>query len=80
VTGPTGFEAPFVRASLFTGDVAIYHRDGVDWIDAPLPRRFHRCVAQTVGWDFFEKVERCACGAMRVNGRGGWGFKNERRS
>jgi len=52
---------------------------GVPWYNAPLPRRWHRCRRQTYGWIGMDYVERCACGAMRLSGRGGWMDKNERR-
>lgn len=60
-------------------DIDIQHVDGVAWYDAPLPPRLHRCQTQTSGWlRILTKVERCACGAMRVDGNG-WANKNERR-
>jgi hypothetical protein len=53
-------------------------RDGVDWIDAPLPRRWHRCVPQLWGWMDLETVYRCACGAISHDGRY-WSERNSRR-
>jgi hypothetical protein len=62
------------------GDVALWNRDGVPWPDAPLPPRFHRCKAQTAGWtNWFEFIERCACGAARMNRHPLWINKNETR-
>lgn len=55
-------DAPEVR-------VFIEDLDGVSWREAPIPRRWHRCWAQTrgvIGGDF---IMRCACGAIR---RGQW--------
>lgn len=47
------------------GRTEIWHLRGVAWWDAPIPRRWHRCTAQTRGTiNYFEKVERCACGAF----------------
>lgn len=53
---------------------ASMHRDGVAWYDAPLPRRWHHCFAQSS----LNGVQRCPCGAM--NRGAGWAFKNERRN
>jgi hypothetical protein len=52
-------------------------RDGVDWIDAPLPRRWHRCQAQVRGW-LRGPVARCACGSISQDGRH-WLRRNSRR-
>ena len=45
----------------------VWHLDGIDWYDAPAPRRWHRCRAQTKGRDILPGgngwVYRCACGA-----------------
>lgn len=63
-----------------TGRTSVEHRDGIDWFHAPIPRRLHRCTAWTVGWfNWFSKVERCACGAIRHDGRGHWAERNSRR-
>lgn len=51
---------------------------GVNWADAPLPSRWHRCTAQTRGWIGLDYTERCACGASRHE-RGPWIRKNETR-
>jgi hypothetical protein len=47
----------------------IEHVGGVAWYQAPIPRKWHRCRAQTRGWVRLYGVERCACGAIRLNGR-----------
>lgn len=56
----------------------IFHLDDLPWSQAPLPRRLHRCRVQTRGWDHFRLIERCACGAIRLDGRG-WLDRNSRR-
>ena len=53
--------------------------DGIDWADAPLPRRWHRCRAQTRGWIGLSYVERCPCGGTRLEPRGRWMEKNQTR-
>jgi hypothetical protein len=51
----------------------LYHRDGVPWFDATKPRRFHRHTVQTYAYvDYFTLIERCACGATRIDGRSRW--------
>jgi hypothetical protein len=55
-----------------------HHVNGVGWNEAPLPSRFHRCWGQTTGWQGLTRVERCACGAIRLDGRG-WSERNARR-
>lgn len=55
------------------------HLNGVKWFDAPLPRWWHRCAAQTRAWSGMTRVERCACGAARIDG-GSWINKNETRN
>lgn len=66
--------------SMFDLDVDMKHKDGIEWFDAPLPPRLHKCFAQTEGWIGFDQVLRCACGAMR-NPRFGktWMDVNSRR-
>jgi hypothetical protein len=59
--------------------IQMEHVGGVPWWAAPVPRRWHRCRAQTRGWRYFDEVERCACGAIRRNGRS-WLERNARRS
>lgn len=62
------------------------HFHGVPWHEAALPRRWHKCFPQTVGWVGYyglTPVHRCACGATRTNpgflADTGWQSKNERR-
>ena len=55
------------------------HLNGVPWFEAPTPRRWHRCRAQTIGWLGFEQVERCACGAIRGGGYRTWLERNSSR-
>lgn len=51
---------------------SMIHRDGVAWHDAPVPRRWHRCRAQTEAYDGGNReiVKRCPCGAITINKRG----------
>lgn len=58
-----------------------HHRDGIPWYDAPVPRRWHRCWPQTTGSTrTIARVERCACGATRLDGPGHpWIDRNSRR-
>ncbi len=60
--------------------IEMEHLDGIPWHEAPLPRRLHLCRAQTIGYvNYFDVIERCACGAIRRGGKGFWLEKNERR-
>ena len=52
--------------------------DGVHWIDAPLPRRLHRCAAQSRGYFNGRLARRCACGAI-AGAFGPWLNRNSRR-
>lgn len=68
-----------------TSVLRIEHRGGVEWFDAPVPRRWHRCKAQTtaelLGPEGFETVKRCVCGAITINMRGEkdhWSRRNTR--
>lgn len=51
-------------------DLRLEHKDGIWWFDAPIPRRIHKCWAQTTAYDILglREVERCACGAIRMDG------------
>jgi len=67
-----GFEDPF-------GKTMIEHLDGVPWHQAPKPRRWHRCWPQTRGWmNYFTTVDRCACGAVRLDDSPPWINRNSR--
>lgn len=58
----------------------ISHVDGVPWDRAPLPRRFHRCRAQSSGpVERVGFVEQCACGGVRIDRTGEWMDRNARR-
>jgi hypothetical protein len=60
--------------------IEIYHLGGVPWHEAPIPGRLHRCIAQTGGWYHRRFIERCACGAIRIDRRRGtWSERNSRR-
>lgn len=55
------------------------HRNGLWWHDAPIPSRWHRCRAWTAGWFAgHHHVERCACGATRLDWMT-WTGRNSRR-
>lgn len=55
----------------------IEHKDNIPFWQAPVPRRWHKCSAQTRGWSGLNFVERCACGAIRFEGC--WIERNSRR-
>lgn len=59
-------------------DINSEHREGIMWHEAVLPFRLHRCRAQSSGWVNDYLVDRCSCGALRVDLQH-WNFKNERR-
>lgn len=55
----------------FLYDSGIYHQDGIPWWKAPKPPWVHRCWAWTSGsLDRGVLVERCPCGAIRLDGEG----------
>lgn len=57
----------------------ITHVDRVPWWEAPLPSRWHRCWPQTTGRDHGFGIERCPCGAARIEGFNQWLARNSRR-
>lgn len=60
-------------------DTQIDNLDGIFWDVAPIPRRWHRCWAQTRGRiNYFTRVDRCPCGAINIDSTG-WGDRNRRR-
>lgn len=61
-------------------DAPFRHVDGVTYLDAPLPGRWHRCKPQTfLDW-CGAVVSRCACGGYRNSKLGNrWRDKNSRR-
>jgi hypothetical protein len=62
------------------GIIAVTDHEGVAWYDAPVPRRWHRCIPQTLAVHGGRLVERCACGGIRIDGpRGPWMERNSRR-
>lgn len=73
---PADEERPWVATAV----ELVTTRKGVLWHDAPLPRRGHRCKTWTVGktWDN-QRVDYCACGAVRMNDTGPWLKRNSRR-
>lgn len=54
-----------------------WNRDRVAWHDADLPPLDHGCEAQTHAVIFGVRIDRCACGGLRVFGR--WSKRNDRR-
>lgn len=69
--------------SYLDGWIVVVNRNNVPWYDARIPRRAHRCKAQTSGWHGLVQIERCACGAVRDVYRGSWSswvWKNTRRT
>lgn len=54
----------------------VEHLDGVPWHEAPIPRRWHRCRAQTTAWDRGRRVLRCACGAYGLGFPPRWTDRN----
>jgi hypothetical protein len=59
-------------------DLELVHANGVPWWEAKVPHRWHRCRVQTSGVHRFVQVERCACGAIRLDGRV-WLERNSRK-
>lgn len=55
----------------------VEHRGSVWWHDTAVPRRWHRCRAQSRGWVGLNYYERCACGGLNIN-RWGWVERNAR--
>jgi hypothetical protein len=58
----------------------IESRGGVDWADAGLPPRWHRCRPHSRGWTSLGYAERCRCGASRGRVTGPWAGRNETRN
>jgi hypothetical protein len=50
-----------------SGELIAEHRGGVEWWRAPIPRRWHRCTPWTIALVDDERVDRCACGGLRVS-------------
>ena len=52
---------------------------GVAWHAAPAPRRLHRCRPQSEGFiNYFTLIQRCACGAISIDG-GRWRGRNSKK-
>ncbi len=57
-----------------------HHTDGVAWYRLRPPGRWHKCWAQSWGsCGPFEMIERCPCGAVRIDRGGPWLDRNWRR-
>lgn len=52
---------------------------GDRWWQAPLPRRWHRCRAWTMGRVDGALIMRCACGGFRFASERFWMDRNSRR-
>lgn len=63
------------------GPDRIHDRDGTSWRNAPVPRGWHRCTPWSTLYAPSDLVdaERCACGAIRLDGDGPWMYRNTRR-
>jgi hypothetical protein len=61
--------------------LTVVNVDGVTYLNAPLPRRWHRCKPQTIGYfGALGTVYRCACGGYRNSKLGRrWRDRNSRR-
>lgn len=53
---------------------AVEHRNGIPWYESPIPDPEHACTTQTSGILDQKRVERCACGAVRVEIEGRTGI------
>lgn len=63
-----------------TDKTKVWDKNGIPWYDTPIPSRLHRCTAQTKALiNYFTRVERCACGAVRIAPFHGWLDRNDRR-
>lgn len=58
----------------------IESRGGVEWSAARLPLSWHRCKPQTRAQMGSDYVERCACGAVRLDGADPWMERNQTRT
>ena len=58
---------------------SIRNLDGIPWHEATIPPRFHKCSPQTRGNTSAGRVERCACGAIRLGPFDQWMERNSRR-
>ncbi len=63
MTGPSTEWKRFYEDGIYYAE----NLGGVEWADAPIPRRWHRCRAQSRAYFNTGYIERCACGAYRQN-------------
>ncbi|MDQ0376546.1 hypothetical protein [Amycolatopsis thermophila] len=75
--GPTGPGEWMLASRDPDTGLEVWHRDGVPWLDSPLPAIGHECWPQTRGIEGHEETERCPCGAIRIGG-GRWLERNTR--
>ena len=66
-----------VEATYGWGGIEFTHKGGLPWWEAARPFWLHRCKPHTIARVDMDQVERCACGAFRVNRRRWWD-KNSR--
>jgi hypothetical protein len=54
--------------------------DGIWWSECQIPPPKHKCFPQTFGWtsNRFMYVERCMCGAIKLDQKGRWMDRNFR--
>jgi hypothetical protein len=89
VTAAAAVEEHWIR-EFENGAEYIEHLDGVPWYEAGVPGRWHRCKPRTRGLlhrpvtrrasePALDYVERCACGATRLDRVSPWMEKNQTR-
>jgi hypothetical protein len=61
-------DGPFVAEPPVSDDIKVEHLNAIPWDEAPPPPRLHGHWAQTRARVHTERVERCACGAIRIRG------------
>ncbi len=57
----------------------VQHKDGIWWYDAPMPPEQHDCEPWSSGESGSFFVERCACGATKLDHDWAWLDINSRR-
>lgn len=61
----------------------VIHGSVDEWLASPVPRRLHRCrpVVSLIYAEAMERIDRCACGALRITAPylpGRWRGRNTR--
>ena len=68
------------RETVGDGATRIWDLDGVSHLEADTPSYFHFCWAQTRGFvNYFTFVERCPCGAIKLDHERKWRDRNSDR-